>query len=629
MSSKTGNIKVNTQDIFPIIKKWLYSEHDIFLRELISNASDAISKRKILSGLDNKQIPEGKIEVTLSKENKTITISDNGLGMTEEEIEKYITQLAFSGAEEFVAKMKEKSTDTTDIIGKFGLGFYSAFMVADKVVIESLSMNDNTSAVKWISNGQTEYTLESSDKKDIGTTITLFINSESEDFLNSWKTREVLKKYCPFMPYPINLVDIDYRLKTIEENKTIEKEEEKKAVLDDIINSTTPLWKKPAQSLKDEDYLNFHRELFPMDEEPLFWLHLNVDHPFNLQGILYFPKIDNKKPIQNNKIHLYAKQVFVSDNVKNIMPEFLGLLKGAIDSPDIPLNVSRSSLVGDPNITKISNYIVKKVAETIKKLYTSDRAKYETIWKDISLFVKYGVISEEKFSEYCADYILFKNYDDKYLTIPEYTSLIPENFKEKLKEKILTYPEEMPASNLLNELKQNNIPCVGMDSYMDQHLTQHLEMKAKDHKFKFCTIDSEYENLFTEKVENEESEAEMKELFETSLKTLGDNYKVEFKNFNIENGPAYLKEDAQMKRFANMTQSMGNGMAFPVPQTLVVNHKHPLVTKTKNYLSENNKELAGILAEQIRDLSRLTQGTLPNADVAKFVQRTENLLLKI
>ena len=385
MTSRKGTISVNTTDIFPIIKKWLYSEHDIFLRELVANSTDAITKRAMLGRTSNQEIPTGKITVTVDKNAKTITLVDNGLGMTEAEVEKYIAQLAFSGAEEFVKKMKnDGQTTNTDIIGKFGLGFYSAFMVSKKVEVESLSMQEGSVPTKWISEGETDYTFEASTKAEVGTTITLHINEESEEFLTAWKVSSTLKKFCDFMPYEIFVMDAEAKEESANPG---------------LVNDTNPLWKRDPQTLKDEDYKEFYRKLFPMDGDPLFWIHLKVDHPFTLDGVLFFPKLNPNKPFNESNIRLYNKQVFVSNNIKDIVPEFLSLLKGCIDSSDIPLNVSRSSLQGDPNVKKISNYVIKKVAESLKKLFNNDRVKFETIWEDIALFIKYGAISDNKFDE--------------------------------------------------------------------------------------------------------------------------------------------------------------------------------------------------------------------------------------
>jgi molecular chaperone HtpG len=480
MTTRKGSISVKTNDIFPIIKKWLYSEHDIFIRELVSNACDALTKRTTLARSQGHEKPEGKVKIEVNKALKTITVSDNGVGMNESEVEKYIAQLAFSGAEEFVQKMKDTGNTTAkdEIIGKFGLGFYSAFMVSERVEVESLSMAEGSVATKWTCHGDTDYEFSESTKSEVGTTITLFINAESEDFLDAWKVRETLTRYCDFMPYPIALVDL-----SAEEVK------------EEIINETTPVWKKDPTTVTDEEYKAFYRKMFPQDQEPLFWLHLNVDHPFTLQGVLFFPKVNMNKPVQENGIKLYSKQVFVSDSVKSVVPDFLGLLKGAIDSTDIPLNVSRSSLQGDPNIKKISNYIIKKVAESLKKLFNSDREKYEKAWEDIGLFVKYGCMQDSKFDEVMRNFVLFRNSENKLVTLEEYQASIPESYKEKLNEKYVYFEKNLSDESLRKQLLTEGIQVIETDQYIDPHFMQHAEMgKFGDKSFKFAAIDSEVDS---------------------------------------------------------------------------------------------------------------------------------------
>jgi molecular chaperone HtpG len=481
MSTRKGSISVKTNDIFPIIKKWLYSEHDIFIRELVSNACDAITKRHTLARSQGHETPEGKVRLEVDKAAKTLTFIDNGLGMNEAEVEKYIAQLAFSGAEEFVQKMKDQGNTSAkdEIIGKFGLGFYSAFMVAERVEVESLSMAPSSVPTKWICLGDTDYEFTESTKSEVGTTIKLFMNAESEDFLDVWKTRETLTRYCDFMPYPIGLINM---------NDADAKEE--------IINETTPIWKKDPSTLTDVDYKEFYKKMFPMDQEPLFWLHLNVDHPFTLQGVLFFPKVNANKPVQDNGIKLYSKQVFVSDNVKNVVPDFLGLLKGAIDSTDIPLNVSRSALQGDPNIKKISNYIIKKVAESLKKLFNNDRERYAKAWDDIGLFVKYGCMQDTKFDEVMRKFVLFKNSNGELITLDEYQTSIPDAYKEKLKDKYVYFEKNQSDESLRKQLQTEGIQVIETDQYIDPHFMQHAEMSAQDGRtFKFAAIDSEVENL--------------------------------------------------------------------------------------------------------------------------------------
>ncbi len=638
--SRKGQISVQTNNIFPIIKKWLYSEHDIFLRELVSNSCDAITKRARLATTQNQEIPQGKVTVEIDKNNKTISISDNGLGMDEGEVEKYLAELAFSGAAEFVEKMKGQSGDQVknDIIGKFGLGFYSAFMVADEVQVESLSMKDDAKAIKWVCQGETEYEFSESTRTEIGTTVTLKVSEESAEFLEGFKTREVLRRYCGFMPYPIELKDLNWIEKTKEENAKAEKEEDKKPLGEDLINETKPLWKKDPTQLKDEDYKNFYNSLFPMDPPPLFWLHLNVDHPFELQGILYFPKLNPQKIAQENSIRLYSKQVFVSDNVKNIIPEFLGLLKGAIDSPDIPLNVSRSSLQGDPNIKKISNYVVKKVAESLKKLFNNDRKRFEEVWPDIGLFVKYGCVSDTKFDELAQKLVVFPSNLEKFLTVKEYTEAIPADFKEKLKEKVIFFEKGKSDLSLVKKLTEQKIPAIEIDSYIDPHFTQHTEMKPadKEQKLKFCSVDEEYENLFGTDVSEEEVK-KIQTLFEAHLpkskddKEAANEYAIEVKGIKEASSAAYLKVDQSMKRFQQMTQSMGqSSFSMPLKKTLVVNPLHPLVQNLLKLQEKGqNEELVQDLCHQVQDLAAIGQEGLEDNERIDFISRSQSIMERL
>ena len=636
MSTKKGTISVNTTDIFPIIKKWLYSEHDIFIRELVSNACDAITKRSTLARSSGAELPTGKVDVLINKEEKTITFKDNGLGMTEEEVEKYIAQLAFSGAEEFVQKMKESETTKDEIIGKFGLGFYSAFMVADKVEIQSLSMSEGAHATKWTCNGETDYEFSSSDKKDIGTEITLFINEENKEFLDSWKTRSTLTQYCDFMPYPIELVDLNENARIEEENAKAEKEEDKKPINIDIINETTPLWKKDPTTLTDEDYKNFYRKLFPTDQEPLFWLHLNVDHPFTLQGILYFPKLNPNKPLNENSIKLYSKQVFVSDNVKNVIPEFLGLLKGAIDSTDIPLNVSRSALQGDPNIKKISNYIIKKVAEALKKLHKNEREKYENVWEDIGLFVKYGVISDTKFDDIMRERVLFKNHDNKYLTLSEYSETIPEAYQEKMKDKVVYFEEGASDRTLKEQFASESIPVISTDQYIDSHFMQHVEMQKKnDVEIKFTVVDNAIEDIFESKNTTDE-DIKIQDIFKEVLvgetkEGEPESLEIEVKNFKNSKSAAYYKVDESMKRFQKMTQQMGqSNFNMPLKKTLVLNTENNLVKNAfKIWDKGEKKELASKLCHHIQDLAAISGEGLDDKGKEDFVLRSQELMSEL
>jgi molecular chaperone HtpG len=632
MSHKKGTISVNTTDIFPIIKKWLYSEHDIFLRELVSNACDAITKRNTLARTNGAEATTGKVDVIIDKKAKTITIKDNGIGMTDAEIEKYIAQLAFSGAEEFVQKMKDMGPEAKDeIIGKFGLGFYSAFMVAEKVVINSLSMNEGAKATQWSCLGDTEYEFSDSNKTEVGTEITLYINEESKDFLESYKTRSTLTNYCDFLPYTIELIDLNENQRIEDENAKATKEEDKKPIPVDIINETKPLWKKDPSTIKDEEYISFFKKMFPMEGEPLFWIHLNVDHPFTLQGILFFPKVNPTKPVQERNIRLYCKQVFVSDNVKNIIPDFLGLLRGAIDSADIPLNVSRSALQGDPNISKISNYIIKKVGEALKKLFKNDREKYEKVWDDISLFVKYGTVSDTKFDDLMRPYLLFKNTENKLVTIEEYLAAHPEKFAEKLKNKIITFELEASDESLRKELIANGVQAVSMDNYIDPHLTQHLQMhKKNDMELNFSTVDEIIEELLeTENTTDED--IKIKELFQDVLVSKDDKDKtleIEIKNFKDAKTLAYFKFDAQMKRFQQMTKMMGNSnFDMPMKKTLILNPSHALIKNAfKIYEKGTNQDLAKKICHHVQDLATLSSEGLKAEEKEKFVLRSQELM---
>ncbi len=640
MSEKKGQIKVQTSDIFPIIKKWLYSEHDIFIRELVSNATDAITKRATLARTRNEEIPTGDIQIRVNKSNKTITVSDNGLGMTEAEVEKYIAQLAFSGAEEFIKKMKEQGADDkNDIIGKFGLGFYSAFMVADKVQIDSLSMDKDAKPVRWTCEGDTEYTFTDSDKAEVGTTITLYVNEESEEFLNEWKLSETLQNFCNFMPYTIGVMDEERKpVYPRKEDGSEDTSATPTPPTPTIVNDTEPLWKKDPSTLKDEDYINFYKRLYPMDGEPLFWIHLKVDHPFTLEGILFFPKINPMKPFNESNIKLYSKQVFVSDNVKNIIPEFLSLLKGTIDSVDIPLNVSRSSLQGDPNIRRISNYVVKKVADALKKLFNTDREKYESIWEDIGLFVKYGIISDPKFDEQMRERVIFKNSEDKHVTLAEYKESIPEKYKEKMQDIVLYFEKGVSDFSLRTQLKEEGINAVDTDNHIDPHFMQHVEMQAKgDDKWRFSSIDSEIGNIL-ESGNTTESDIKVKDFFTKFL--IGDKKseeimdglsEIEISNFKNSSSPAYFKIDEQMKRFQKMTQAMnGTQASFPIKKTLVVNPQNPLIQNAlKIHEKGSNEALVEKICHHVEDLAAISSEGLKDENRDNFVRRSQDLIQEL
>jgi molecular chaperone HtpG len=611
MTSRKGSISVNTTDIFPIIKKWLYSEHDIFLRELVANATDAITKRATLGRTQNQEIPTGKITVTVDKPAKTITLTDNGIGMTEAEVEKYIAQLAFSGAEEFVNKMKaEGNTPNTDIIGKFGLGFYSAFMVSKKVEVETLSISEGATPTKWISEGETEYTFEASTKTEVGTTITLHINEESEEFLSAWKTSSTLKKFCDFMPYEITVRDAEAKEDSAHPG---------------IVNDTNPLWKRDPTTLTDEDYKAFYNKMFPMDGDPLFWIHLRVDHPFTLDGVLFFPKLNPNKPFNESNIRLYNKQVFVSNNVKDIVPEFLSLLKGCIDSSDIPLNVSRSSLQGDPNIKKISNYVIKKVAESLKKLFNNDRARYETIWEDIALFIKYGAVSDNKFDEMMRDYVVFKNSENKFVTLSEYATSIPEKYSEKLKDKVIYFEKGKSDYALRKQLLEEGIQTIETESYIDPHFMQHTEFtKLGETTTKFASIDAEIGNLLETEAASD-SDMKVKDLF-TGILAGGETQDIEIVKIKNAKAPAYFKVDEQMKRMQQMAKSMGNEAMFPIKKTLVINPNNSLIQNALKLHEKGNTDLVNKICHHVEDLAHISSEGLKHEEREAFVLRTQELM---
>ena len=635
-AERKGQISVETADIFPIIKRWLYSEHDIFLRELVANATDAIAKRAQAARMGNKETPEGQIHITLRPKEKTITIEDNGIGMSESEVEKYIARLAFSGAEEFVKKMKEAG-ESADMIGKFGLGFYSSFMAANKVEVDSLTMEEGGVATHWVCEGRPEYTFGESDRKNIGTAVTLHINEESKEFLDEFRVREVLKKFCGFMPYKISILDNEKKVKPTKEDGTIDEKAPEVAATPTVINEKEPLWKKEAKNLKDQDYKDFFSHLYPLEAGPLFWVHLKIDHPFTLEGILYFPRINPTKPFQEKNIRLYCKQVFVSDNVKDIIPEFLSLLKGVIDSSDIPLNVSRSSLQGDPNVKKISNYITKKVAESLKKLFKKERKKYEEIWSDIALFVKYGCISDDKFSEAMLPFILFKGHGGKLITLEEYRDSVPEKYKEKMAEKIIYVEKDKSNQTLRDQFKDQGIEVIETENYIDPHFMQHVEMKSLGkEKIKFGSVDSEIHQIFeTEGTSGED--IKVKELFEQILvPPKEDNKKdpsdkeIELQKIKNTSLPAYIKVDEQMKRFETMSRSMGQGNTFPPKKTLVINPANPLIQSVLNLHEKgNNRELVDKVCHHIEDLALISSEELGAKEKELFVRRGQEILLEL
>lgn len=610
-----GQITVSTENIFPIIKQFLYSEQEIFLRELISNAVDATSKLKTLSsrGTAKGELGNLTIEIIADKDAKTLTIRDKGIGLTAEETKKYLNQVAFSSAQEFLDKYKEDA----NIIGHFGLGFYSAFMVADKVEVDTLSYQEGAQPVIWTCSGDTSFELHPSAKISRGTDIILHLNEDALQYLEDSKLSELLDKYCKFLPIPIQL---GMKKKTISEGEGEEKKE-KEIEVANIINNTHPLWKKSPSDLKDEDYIAFYNELYPYSRPPLFWIHLNIDYPFNLTGVLYFPKIESNFDIQKNKIHLYSNQVFVTDDVKEIVPEFLMLLHGVIDSPDIPLNVSRSYLQADHNVRKITGYITKKVAEKLNDLFKQDRAAYESKWSDIGTFIKYGYLSDEKFEEKILPCILVKNTENQYFTLEEYKEKIKDNQTDKDGKIVILY------SNILNDhhsyiqaAKAKGYDIIELDQVIDNHFIQHLEYKRNE--FTFKRIDSDVADLLIAKDEvipEILTESEVKSVEELYKKVLQDSMnKVEIKPLSTDENPIVIVKPEFMRRMTEMQMLQGNGMGkLPEMYTVVVNSNHPLISNKLLKLEDDVEKEK--LAKYLYDLARLSQQMLTGAELTAFI----------
>jgi len=629
-----GKINVQTENIFPVIKKFLYSDHEIFLRELISNAEDATEKMKALvrGGKSDVELGDLTIKIVLDSKGKTIKIIDSGIGMTAEEIEKYINQIAFSSAEEFVEKFKD--IDGTNIIGHFGLGFYSAFMVSEKVEIKSKSYKKGpgTKAVRWECDGSPEYLIEDSDKKNRGTEVILHVSEESKEFLDEQRILGILNKYCKFLPVEIEFGEESKWVDDDEKKDKDGKAEKKEIKIPRIINNTKPLWKKSPTELKDEDYINFYRELYPMQfDEPLFWIHLNVDYPFNLTGILYFPKIKKNIEIQKDKIQLYSNQVFITDDVKDIVPEFLTLLHGVIDSPDIPLNVSRSYLQSDSNVKKISNHIAKKVADKLEDNFKNDRESFEKKWNDIKVFIEYGMLSDEKFYEKAEKFTLFRNLDEKYFTIEEYKEKIKELQTDKDGKLIALYSNDLDAQYSYIETAINrNYDVLLMDGILDSHFINQLEQKLE--KFSFFRVDVDTIDKHIKKDEqipskiSEDEQNKIKSVFEKSLDSK--SYSVVFESMNEDEQAVQINQPEFMRRMKDM-QAMGGGggMSFygelPDQYNLVVNSNHALVYQLVNDNDEEHKEK---IVKQLIDLAMLSQNLLKGKDLAEFIKRSVEII---
>ena len=659
MSKEHGNLSINSQNIFPIIKKWMYSDHDIFYRELVSNACDAITKLKKLSMIGEYEAPddiEYKVEIKLSAKDKTIKIIDNGIGMTKEEVDEYINQIAFSGAEAFLEKYKDKANDD-QIIGHFGLGFYSAFMVADQVTIDTLSFKDGAESVHWSCDGGTEYDISEGTKATPGTEITLYLNEDSYEFANEYKAKEVLDKYCSFMPVPIFVTNEDAGEQTEEipeeevtEKDTVldtfikdavteevEKEDGTKETVEKVpakkmakivkrpvaINDIHPLWTKHPNECSDEDYKEFYRKVFHDYKEPLFWIHLNMDYPFNLKGILYFPKINTEYESIEGTIKLYNNQVFVADNIKEVIPEFLLLLKGVIDCPDLPLNVSRSALQNDGFVKKISDYITKKVADKLSGMCKTDKENYEKYWDDINPFIKFGCLKDEKFAEKMNDYIIFKNLDGKYLTLKECL----EKNKEKHENTVFYVTDEIEQSQYINMFKNEGIDAVILTHNIDQPFITNMESKNENLKFK--RIDADLSDSFKE----ETSKDELKDMTEKLSKTFKDALGKENLTVNVEK----LKDSSissmitlseESRRMQDMMKMYG--MAGMEPnmfgaegQTLVLNANNDLVKYVAEHADGENTK---IICEQLYDLAMLSHAPLSPEQMTGFIARSNKIM---
>ena len=628
--SLKGKIGVTTENIFPVIKQFLYSDHEIFLRELIANAVDATQKMKALasSGDFKGELGELKVSVELDEKKKVLRIIDRGIGMTEEEVDKYINQIAFSSAGEFLEKYKDQ---IGSIIGHFGLGFYSAFMVASKVTIDTLSWKEGAKAVRWTCDGSPEYSIEESDKSDRGSVITLYLDKDSEEYASKGRIEQLLGKYCKFMPVPV----VFGKKTEWKDGKSVETDE------DNVINNVEPIWTKAPADLKDEDYLKFYRELYPMEEDPMFWIHLNVDYPFTLTGVLYFPKIKERMAINKNKIQLYCNQMFVTDHVDNIVPDFLTLLHGVIDSPDIPLNVSRSYLQSDANVKKISTYITRKVADRLEEIFKTEREQYEQKWDNIKLFIEYGMLSEEKFCERAMKFALLKNTDGKYFSLEDYRKAIEPAQTDKDKNVVYLYatkPEEQYS--FIEAAKNMSYDVLLMDCELDSHFVNLLETKLEHTRFARVDSDSPANLIPKEdEVKPEMSDDDKKVLDEMFKAVLpqGNDYLVEARNLG-ENGAAVLiTQNEFMRRYREMS-SIGGGMNFygsmPESYNIIVNMQNPLVARIwgekKEAADTAAADFAGgnELLHQVVDLALLGNGMLKGKALADFIARSEKLLGK-
>lgn len=617
MTNQKGSISIHTENIFPIIKKWLYSDKDIFIRELISNGCDAVNKYKklILLGEAKGNADENyKIKVSIDKENSALIFEDNGIGMTAEEVEKYINQVAFSGAEDFFNTYKDKMNEENDIIGHFGLGFYSSFMVSKKVQIDTLSYKENATPVRWVSEDGLEFELTQSDNRETrGTTITLFLADDSKEFLEEYTVRNIIDKYCSFLP-------VDIYLETIKTEETKEDE-----VVDTTpINDTNPLWLKAPKDCTDEEYKEFYRKVFKTFDEPLFWIHLNVDYPFNLKGILYFPKLKNEFELIEGKVKLYNNQVFVADNIKEVIPEFLLLLKGVIDCPDLPLNVSRSFLQNDRDVSKISKHIVKKVADKLKSLYKNERENYEKFWDDIQVFIKFGCLKDESFYDKVKDSILFKTINSQYITLNDYL----ENCKEKHENKVFYVSNEEQQSQYIKLFKDYGLDAVILDSTIDNHFISMIEFKNQG--VHFNRIDADLSDILKENdnEDNKEIKTDIENLFKDVIGDRINNYSVE--SLKSEDTPAIILISEQSRRMSEMRSQfagMDFGMSFEEEKTLVINNNSSIVKKLVSLKDdESKKEQVSLICNQIVDIALLSNKELDSKQLDEFIKRNNQLM---
>ena len=643
MALKQGSISIDTENIFPIIKKWLYSDKDIFIRELISNGCDAVSKHKRLVSLgetagDDKPY---KITVAVSKKNKTLSFSDNGIGMTADEIDKYINQVAFSGAEDFFNKYKDKMEESNDIIGHFGLGFYSAFMVSSNVEIDTLSFATGAKPIRWQSADGMQFEItEDGTRTERGTTITLTLAEDSEEFLDEYHLRSIIKKYCSFLPVEIYVENTDKleeeakkkaeeaakKAEEVADNETSE-EEPKEEIKPVPLNDTNPLWLKSPKDCTDEEYIKFYQQVFNVFDEPLFWIHLNVDYPFNLKGILYFPKLKNEFELVEGKVKLYNNQVFVADNIKEVIPEFLLLLKGVIDCPDLPLNVSRSFLQNDRDVSKISKHIVKKVADKLKSLCKNEREKYESFWDDIQVFIKYGCLKDEGFYDKIKEYILYKDLDGKYITLKDYL----EYAKDKHENKVFYVVDKEQQSQYIKLFKEYDLNAVILDCTIDNNFITFLEYKESGVRFK--RIDSDLSDVLKDKGEekDEKVDEEIVNFFKEKIGDRVQKYSVE--SLKKEDTPAVIlisEESRRMMEMQSRFAGLDYGFDLKEEKTLVINDKNPLIKKVLSLRDdETKKEAVDVICNQIVDLALLANKELGAEELDLFIKRSNELMSKV